>query len=139
MAMFAVSVTLCPTVDGLRDDESDSTGVDAAELTVCDDEAVPVANAASPSYRASIARPPALSPAVGSVAAPPEIAALPSSVVPSKKRTVPDGEPTAGAAAATVAANVIGIWKPDGSGDVLTDIATEPLAIVSAPLTKAIA
>ena len=83
-------------------------GVAAALLTVCDDEPVPVANDASPSYRASIVWTPATRPAVVNDALPPDSVLVPSSVGPSKNRTVPPGVPAAGAAALALAVNVIG-------------------------------
>ena len=64
---------------------------------------------------------------------------MPRSVVPSKKRTVPPGTPTAGATAATVAVKVIGWLLPDGSGVVFTFTTTAPRTIVSVPLTNAMA
>src|SRR5687767_15003111 len=107
MLIFAVSVTDCPTLDGLRLDAIVMTGVAAAALTVWGDEPVPGSNEASPSNRASMVCAPAASPAVVSDALPDDSARLPRSVAPSKNCTVPAGEPAAGAAAATVAVNVM--------------------------------
>src|SRR5687767_3793758 len=108
MPSVAVSVTDCPADDGLRFDAMVMDGVAAASLTVCDAEPEPVSNDASPSYRASIAWTPAVRPAVVNDALPPDSVPLPSSVAPSKKRTVPPGVPAAGAAALALAVNVIG-------------------------------
>src|SRR5262245_17952110 len=108
MLRFAVSVTDCPTDEGLRFEAIAMVGVDAAVLTVWDAEPTPASNDASPSYRASIVCAPAVRPAVASDAVPDASVLLPSSLEPSKKRTVPAGAPAAGAAAATLAVNVIG-------------------------------
>src|SRR5262245_4165771 len=108
MLTFAVNVTDCPTDAGLRLDAIMTDGVEAALLTVCGLEPDPVSNDPSLSYRASIVWTPAARPAVVSDALPPDSVALPSSVAPSKRRTVPPGAPTAGAAAPTLAVNLIG-------------------------------
>src|SRR5918994_648954 len=99
MPRVAVSTTDWPTDEGLRLDTMVTAGVAAASLTVCGDEPAPAANDASPSYRASIVWTPAVRPAVVSEAVAADSVLLPTSVAPSKKRTVPPGAPAAGAAA----------------------------------------
>src|SRR5687767_10993283 len=108
MPSVAVRVTDCPADDGFRLDAMVMEGVEAALLTVCDAEPEPVSNEASPSYTPTIVWLPAVRPAVVSDALPLDSVLLPSSVAPSKKRTVPSGAPAAGAAAPTWAVNVIG-------------------------------
>ena len=78
-------------------------------------------------------------PAVVSTAVPSAVGTAASSVSPSKNRIVPEGEPAAGAAAATVAVKRTGISNPVGDGFDDSATATDPLTIVSAPFANAIA
>src|SRR6185436_14164131 len=107
MPSVAVSVTDCPTDDGLWFDAMVMVGVAAALLTVCEAVFAPALNELSPPYRASIECTPALRPAVVNDAVPADSVLLPSSVAPSKNCTVPPGPPAAGAAATTLAVKVI--------------------------------
>ena len=135
MLMFAVSVTDWPALEGFLFDAIVIAGVAVAALTLCNEDPVPGSNEASPSYRASIVWTPSVRPAVVSEALPNDSTLLPTSVAPSKNRTIPPGAPAAGAAAATFAVKVM-VWsRPDGAGLDATDMMTPPRATVSVPFT----
>ena len=82
---------------------------------------------------------PAASPPVTSVAVLPTRVAVPTSVGPSKKRTVPAGAVGAACAATTVAVKLMGMSIPEGPGEAVSDTATGARPIVSVPLANAMA
>jgi hypothetical protein len=111
----AVRVFACPKTDGSGAD------VRAVELAawvtvwVSTGEVEPV-KLALPLYTAVREWDPTPRVEVARVAVPPESAAVPSRVAPSKKSTVPVGVPPPGATAVTVAVRVLASPNTDGSG-----------------------
>jgi hypothetical protein len=101
----AVKVTLCPTIDGFRDEVMLVVVLALLTAEVNTPLVLPL-KFVSPAYEAVIEWDPTASALVVNVAVPPDNVPVPSVTVPSRNVTVPDGLPAPGATTATVAVKV---------------------------------